>query len=101
MTESSIAAVVVTASRSPRGDHRTPDTPPSGAQNAVRNPRRMSGTAASLMVGVAVVTVFTVMGASIKASVNESVNRSFGGDLVVKPSGFGDAGISPALTRTW
>ncbi|MBV9950462.1 MAG: ABC transporter permease [Acidimicrobiia bacterium] len=68
-------------------------------ENAVRNPRRTSGTAASLMVGVAVVTVFTVMGASIKASVNQSVDRSFGGDLVVKPSGFGEAGISPTLTR--
>jgi putative ABC transport system permease protein len=68
-------------------------------ENAVRNPRRTSGTAASLMVGVAVVTVFTVMGASIKASVDQSVSRSFGGDLVVAPTGFGDGGVSPELTR--
>jgi putative ABC transport system permease protein len=69
-------------------------------ENAVRNPRRTSGTAASLMVGVAVVTIFTVMGASIKASVDQSVDRSFGGDLVVRPSGWGDAGMSPDLTRS-
>jgi len=69
-------------------------------ENAVRNPRRTSGTAASLMVGVAVVTIFTVMGASIKASVDQSVDRSFGGDLVVRPSGLGEAGMSPDLTRS-
>ena len=69
-------------------------------ENAVRNPRRTSGTAASLMVGVAVVTIFTVMGASIKASVDQSVDRSFGGDLVVRPSGWGEAGMSPDLTRS-
>ncbi|HEX2046731.1 MAG TPA: FtsX-like permease family protein [Acidimicrobiales bacterium] len=66
-------------------------------ENAVRNPRRMSGTAAALMVGVGVVTLFTVFAASTRASIDESVSRSFGGDLVVSTGSFGGGGLSPAL----
>ena len=66
-------------------------------QNAMRNPRRTSGTAAALMVGVGVVTLFTVFGASIRASIDATVSRSFGGDLVVSGGSFGGGGISPAL----
>ncbi len=67
-------------------------------QNAMRNPRRTAGTASALMVGVAVVTLFTVVAASIKQSIDDSVARSFGGDLVVTSGGFGPAaGFSPQL----
>ncbi|MCU1452148.1 MAG: transporter substrate-binding protein [Acidimicrobiales bacterium] len=68
-------------------------------QNALRNPKRTAGTAAALMVGVAVVTLFTVFASSIKASVNHSVDRTFGGDLVVGPNTrFGPSqGISPKI----
>jgi len=61
--------------------------------NARRNPRRTASTASALLVGVAVVTLFTVLGASIKASVTQSVNRSFAGDLVLS-SGRGGGGGS-------
>ncbi|HEY3240439.1 MAG TPA: ABC transporter permease, partial [Acidimicrobiia bacterium] len=40
-------------------------------QNAMRNPRRTAGTASALMVGVAVVTLFTVVAASIKQSIDD------------------------------
>jgi putative ABC transport system permease protein len=66
-------------------------------QNAMRNPRRTSSTASALMVGVGVVTLFTVFAASIRTSVDDSVSRSFGGDLVVNTSGFGRGGLSPRL----
>lgn len=66
-------------------------------QNAMRNPRRTSGTAAALMVGVGVVTLFTVFAASIRASIDDTVSRSFGGDLVVSTGSFGGGGLSPAL----
>ncbi|HEV2761132.1 MAG TPA: FtsX-like permease family protein, partial [Acidimicrobiales bacterium] len=66
-------------------------------QNAMRNPRRTSGTAAALMVGVGVVTLFTVFAASIRSSVDDTVSRSFGGDLVVNTGSFGGGGLSPAL----
>lgn len=71
-------------------------------RNAVRNPRRTSGTAAALLVGVGIVTLFTVFGASISTSLADEVDRSFGGDLVVSPAGggFGGAGMSPEVVTT-
>ncbi|HEX2118250.1 MAG TPA: ABC transporter permease, partial [Acidimicrobiales bacterium] len=68
-------------------------------QNAMRNPRRTSGTAAALMVGVGVVTLFTVFAASIRTSIDDTVSRSFGGDLVVNTGSFGGGGLSPALAE--
>ncbi len=69
-------------------------------ENAMRNPKRTASTAAALLVGVAVVTLFTVIGASLVASVNQSVDRSFAGDLVLTSGGFGGGGgrgFSPQL----
>jgi putative ABC transport system permease protein len=66
-------------------------------RNAMRNPRRTSGTAAALMVGVGVVTLFTVFAASIRTSIDDTVSRSFGGDLVVTTGSFGGGGLSPDL----
>src|SRR6266516_3349976 len=65
-------------------------------QNAMRNPRRTAGTAAALMVGVGVVTLFTVFAASLKASTADNVAGSFHGDLVVTPGDFGST-LSPRL----
>jgi putative ABC transport system permease protein len=66
-------------------------------RNALRNPRRTSATSAALLVGVGVVTLFTVFGASVSASIEAAVDRSFGGDLVVRSSGFSGAGLSSTL----
>ncbi len=66
-------------------------------ENAMRNPRRTSGTAAALMVGVGVVTLFTVFAASLKASANHAISTTFAGDLVVQAKGFGDNGLNPTL----
>jgi putative ABC transport system permease protein len=66
-------------------------------QNAIRNPRRTAATASALMVGIGVVTLFTVFAASLKASLEASVDRTFGGDLVVTTGPFGGSGISPQL----
>ncbi|MGH9027148.1 MAG: ABC transporter permease [Acidimicrobiia bacterium] len=68
-------------------------------QNAMRNPRRTSGAASALMIGVGVVTLFTVFAASLKASIDDSLSRSFTGDLVVTTGQFGGSGLSPQLTR--
>jgi len=65
--------------------------------NAMRNPRRTSGTAAALMVGIGVVTLFTVVAASLKSSIEGNVARSFGGDLAVTTPGFGGGGLNPQL----
>jgi putative ABC transport system permease protein len=67
-------------------------------QNAMRNPRRTSGAAVALMIGVAVVTLFTVFTASIQASVRQTVSQSFGGDLAITSGGFaGAAAINARL----
>jgi putative ABC transport system permease protein len=69
--------------------------------NALRNPRRTAATASALMVGVAVVTMFTVIGASLKASAAQGVQRTLTADLVVYQPGYGGsaglAGFSPEL----
>ena len=66
-------------------------------RNAMRNPRRTSGSASALMVGTAVVALFTTVGASIKASVGEVVEQAFSGDLVIVDESFSGAGLSPLL----
>jgi putative ABC transport system permease protein len=66
-------------------------------RNAMRNPRRTAATASALMIGVGVVTLFTVFAASLKASVDETVDQSFGGDLVITSTSFDAGQLSPGL----
>jgi putative ABC transport system permease protein len=54
-----------------------------GRGNAVRSPRRTSATAAALMIGLALVSAVSVLGASIKTSVVAVVERSLGADYVL------------------
>src|SRR5689334_20079030 len=69
--------------------------------NALRHPRRTAATASALMVGVAVATLFTVIGGSLKASATQGVGRALTADLVVSQPGYaggaGKAGFSPQL----
>lgn len=69
-------------------------------RNAVRNPRRTAGTATALVIGVAVVALFTVVAASIRASIDEAVDQQVAGDLVVRPASFGIGGVDPGLVET-
>ncbi|MFG2602252.1 ABC transporter permease [Streptomyces sp. NPDC048514] len=68
-------------------------------RNALRTPRRTAATASALMIGVAVVSLFTVFGASLKATMDRTVSRSFAGDLAVSTPSFGagGSGVSPRL----
>ena len=66
-------------------------------RNAMRNPRRTAASASALMVGTAVVGLFTTFGASIKASLDETVDEDFAGDLIVLPEGFSGSLLSPEL----
>ncbi|GAA1258490.1 ABC transporter permease [Kitasatospora nipponensis] len=68
-------------------------------RNAARNPRRTAATATALMVGVAVVTLFTVFGASLQATLDHGVDDSFAGDLALTAParGAGGSGLSPKL----
>lgn len=52
-------------------------------QNAVRNPRRTAATASALMIGLALVSTMTVLGASINSSIRSGVEEEFQMDLLV------------------
>jgi putative ABC transport system permease protein len=66
-------------------------------ENARRNPKRTSATAAALMVGVALVGFITVIASSTTAAVAHQVDRSFRADYVVDSGQWGDGGLSPEL----
>ena len=66
-------------------------------RNAMRNPRRTASSASALMVGTAVVALFTTFGASVKASIDAVTDDDFSGDLIVLPDGFSGAELSPDL----
>ncbi len=68
-------------------------------RNALRSPRRTAATATALMIGVAVVTLFTVLGASMKQTLDDTVDRSFAGDVAISAQvyGAGGAGLSPRI----
>ncbi len=68
-------------------------------RNAMRSPRRTAATASALMVGVGVVTLFIVFGASIKASIDDSVRGAFRGDFVIALSEFSGVGIAPEVAE--
>jgi putative ABC transport system permease protein len=68
-------------------------------RNAMRNPRRTAGSASALMVGTAVVVLFATFGSSIKASIDDTVDRTFGGDLVIVQDSFSGAAIDPAVDQ--
>jgi putative ABC transport system permease protein len=58
-------------------------------ENAMRNPKRTSATAAALMIGVGLVGLITIFGASARKSINAALDRSMKADYVVTNTGFG------------
>ena len=61
--------------------------------NAARNPRRTSATAAALTIGVGLVTFILIVNTSIRASFDKTLSENFGGDFVVDSGTFGAVGI--------
>ena len=66
-------------------------------RNTVREPRRAAGAATALMIGIGVVTLFTVLAASSRASIENTVSRSFGGDLAISTGAGLGGGFGPEL----
>ena len=67
-------------------------------RNAERNPRRTVSTTSALMVGMAVVTLFTVLAASIQGSIDEAISGQFAGDLAIGDTNLsGGIGVEPEL----
>ncbi len=71
--------------------------------NTVRHPGRTAVTAASLMVGLALVSLISILAAGTKASINQAIDASFAGNLIITNSATaGNAGIPteiPAALR--
>ncbi|SNQ48398.1 ABC-type transport system, involved in lipoprotein release, permease component [Frankia canadensis] len=69
-----------------------------GRENAMRNPRRTASTASALMIGLALVSAFAILGQSIKESVRATVTDSLGADFYLSAKGFGQ-GFSGQVAR--
>jgi putative ABC transport system permease protein len=67
-----------------------------GRLNALRNPRRTSTTAGALMIGIALISAASVLGASVKSSINIVINGAFAADFDVASKSF-DTGLPPAI----
>ncbi len=63
-------------------------------ENAARSPKRTSATASALLIGVALVGLLSIFGASATASIDREVSRGFSGDFVVQSDGGGFGGFS-------
>ena len=68
-------------------------------RNAARNPRRTAGASLALVIGAAVVALFATFGSSLRTSIDLTVDRTFGGDLVIAQTSFSGAPISPEVAR--
>ncbi|MFI4985068.1 MAG: ABC transporter permease [Solirubrobacterales bacterium] len=66
-------------------------------ENSMRQPGRTMVTAASLTVGLALVTLVAVLAAGTKATIDRAVNRSFAGDLIVENSSVNSEATIPAI----
>ncbi|RKS67933.1 putative ABC transport system permease protein [Motilibacter peucedani] len=69
-----------------------------GGQNTVRNPRRTAVTASALMIGLALISGVSVLGASFKASVSKIATDSVGADFLLDTDngGFPDTVVDAA-----
>ncbi|MGH2684134.1 MAG: ABC transporter permease [Actinomycetota bacterium] len=57
-----------------------------GRENAMRNPRRTASTSAALMIGLALVGMFAILGQSVKASLAEVIEGSYRADFILAPT---------------
>ncbi|AXE37202.1 ABC transporter permease [Acidipropionibacterium virtanenii] len=68
--------------------------------NSVRQPRRTAATASALMIGLTLVSLMTVFGASAKVSVTDSVHQSLRGDFVIgSQSGSFPRSVAESVSR--
>jgi putative ABC transport system permease protein len=68
-------------------------------ENAMRNPKRTSRTAAALLIGVALVGTITIVMTSVKASFKQIFEDQFTSDFVISAGQFGNGGVSPELDK--
>lgn len=67
------------------------------AQNSLRNPRRTAATASALMIGLALVSMIAILGASLNKSIEVSARLDFQSDYLLSNPTF--TGFSPSVTE--
>lgn len=67
-------------------------------QNAARNPKRTSRTAAPVLIGVALVTSFTALATSLKSEIRDTIGIAFRGDYALSVDSHGFGGIPTSIT---
>jgi putative ABC transport system permease protein len=68
-------------------------------QNSIRRPRRTAATASALMIGLALVGFFFILGESIKASTGAAIEEGLRADYVISVEGFA-GGFPTSLAET-
>ncbi|MGD0453368.1 MAG: FtsX-like permease family protein [Solirubrobacteraceae bacterium] len=66
-------------------------------ENSIRQPGRTLVTALALTVGLGLVAFISVLAAGTKATIDQAVNRSFAGNLIVQNTRTGEGGIPGAI----
>ena len=66
-------------------------------QNAARNPKRTSRTAAPVLIGVALVMAVTVLASTIRAEISDAFGKQFTGDFSITADSNFFGGFSPSL----
>lgn len=77
----------------PRDDSGLP--PELGRQNAARAPRRTAATASALMIGLALVSTFSVVASSVKSTFSKQLSKGVQADYLLSDQSF--QGFSPEL----
>ncbi len=70
-----------------------------GRENSMRNPRRTAQTASALMVGLALVSVMAVFGASLSQSATAAVDEAISANYIVTSSSSGAGGFSASVAQ--
>jgi putative ABC transport system permease protein len=66
-------------------------------ENAKRNPKRTSATASALMIGVALVSLITILASSFKEAISDTLSEALQADYIVTSGSFGNGGLSPEI----
>lgn len=66
-------------------------------ENAIRSPRRTAATSSALMIGTALAGLALILGSSLSATTDALIADRFRSDLVIQPTGFGSAELSPEI----
>ncbi len=69
-------------------------------ENAMRNPRRTATTASALMIGLALVTLVAIIGASAKQSFTNIIDETVRAEWLIQGKGFFNRGFTPAIATS-